>query len=245
MKRITTLALAAIACSACDARNIAAPNVAATNVQQSTSIQHGDGATESPYYTVEPGEWISTYSFEEADPMYEGMAAPCPPMYRQTLWMWIDIANVGRRRFWFQPPFYKVATIAPGFARYSVVVPGVDERGEWTASGPVIAECRRGLLPGLGMIRLTDHEGQLRRNGIRAEGCDEGGGGGEAEFMSSYDPYSPVPGEDYTSSSCGAFGSTGGNYTCSWDYITLEISRDGGKTWEYFWSGWAQVCVES
>jgi hypothetical protein len=167
--------------AACEPSRIAGPAAdAAMEVPTTTTIAwRGDGTEESPYFYVEPAdEWATTFSFEESMPMYEGEAAPCPPMYRNTLWMWINIANVGRRRFYFQGPFNWVRTIAPGYAVYSIVVPGVDERGEWTASGPVVAECRRGLLPGLGMIRLTDHLGQLRRNGINAGGGDGCGGGG-------------------------------------------------------------------
>jgi hypothetical protein len=66
--------------------------------------------------------------------------------------------------------------------------------------------------------------------------------------MESYDPYSPTPEDGETvTTSCGGGGGAGfdpSNYSCTWDYITIEISRDGGKTWEHFWSGWAQVCEE-
>lgn len=243
---------AAVAAVACEPSHIAAPaGTDGTGSPPSTSIQHGDGTDESPYYWVDAGEWAPTYSFDETSPLYKWDAAPCPPMYRHTLWLNIDIANVGRRKFWFQGPMYWTRTISPGHAIYDLVVPGVDERGEWTASGPVVAECRRGLLPGLGMIRLTDHLGQLRRNGINAgDGCG-GAGGGDYHYMESYDPYAPVPDdhESGMSTYCGA-GDGGGSsfdpddYSCEWDYITIEISRDGGQTWEVWWSGWAQVCRE-
>jgi hypothetical protein len=202
---------------------------------------------------VTPGEWAPTYSFNETTPLYEGDAAPCPPVYRGTLWLNIDIANVGRRKFWFQGPMHWTRTIAPGYATYDLVVPGVDERGEWTASGPVVAECRRGLLPGLGMIRLTDHLGQLRRNGIKAEGgCDGDGtdpwGDADEIYMATYDPYAPASDEDAVTPACGGAGGNGGagsGYTCAWEYITIEISRDGGQSWEPFWSGWAQSCEQN
>jgi hypothetical protein len=247
-KRALITFAAALFTAACEPSHIAAPP-AIREAPAASSVQHGDGTAESPYYWVEPGDWTPTYSFDEAEPLHEWDAAPCPPVYRQTLWMYIDIANVGRRKFWFQGPMYWTRTIAPGFAVYDLVVPGVDERGEWTASGPVVGECRRGLLPGLGMIRLTDHLGQLRRNGINADGCRDGAGG-EWYYMESYDPYAPTP-EDGAAvpTGCGGDGSGGdgfdpGNYSCTWDYITIEISRDGGKTWEVWWSGWAQVCEE-
>jgi hypothetical protein len=74
------------------------------------------------------------------------------------------------------------------------------------------------------------------------DGCGDGTGE-DAYYMESYDPYSPVPDEDAVIPSCGgSTGGAGGNYTCWWDYVTLEISYDGGQTWHFFWSGWAQVC---
>jgi hypothetical protein len=100
------------------------------------------------------------------------------------------------------------------------------------------------------MIRLTDHEGQLRRNGINAGNGGGCVGGGDWYYMESYDPYDPAPaeGDAGVTASCGGGGGGAGfdpgNYSCSWDYITIEISYDGGKTWQHFWSGWAQVCEE-
>lgn len=248
--RIRVIAcLAVLLATACEPAQIAAPAAAraGAGAPPSSSIQQGDGTATNPYYYVFPGEWETTYSFAESAPLYEWDTAPCPPMYHGTLWLWIDIANVGRRRFYFQGPFNWIRTIAPGYARYSIVVPGVDERGEWTASGPVIAECRRGWLPGLGLIRLTDHEGQLRRNGINA-----GGGDGSCEreedpiYMTSYDPYAPAPEGDAVTAECGGGGSgDGGGYTCSWEWMEIEISYDGGQTWQTYWSGYGQVCYES
>lgn len=246
-KRALIALAAALSTGACEPSHIAAPPVLADAVP-STAIQRGDGTAESPYYWVEPGEWAPTYSFNETVPLFEGEAAPCPPVYRQTLWLRINIANVGVRKFWFQGPMYWARTIAPGYAVYDLVVPGVDERGEWTASGPVVAECRRGLLPGLGMIRLTDHLGQLRRNGINAgDGC--GGDGGEDYFTESSAPSLPGDPDDVASPNCGGGDGDGGSasedYTCEWTWVTFQISRDGGKTWEAWWSGWAQVCEEN
>lgn len=162
---------------------------------------------------------------------------------------------MGRRRFYFQGPFNWVGTIAPGYARYTVVVPGVDDRGEWTASGPVIAECRRGLIPGLGMIRLIDHEGQLRRNGINAGGsdCETDPWGGDKDpiYMTSYDPYAQAVNGNELTAGCtgdggGAGGSnSGGGMTCYWDHMVIEISYDGGSTWSTYWEGWGQVCEPS
>lgn len=241
--KIRTLSCLALMLAACEPAHISAPG-ARVDTRVSASIQHGDGTPDNPYYYVSPGEWAATYPFAESTPLDEWDAAPCPPMYRGTLWLFIDIPNVGRRRFYFQGPFNWVATISPGYARYTVVVPGVDERGEWTASGPVIAECRRGWIPGLGLIRLTDHEGQLRRNGINAGGddCNRGGHwGDDPVYMTGYDPYAPAPDEGSVEIACGG-GGGGDGYTCYWEWMEIEISYDGGATWQLFWADWGQVC---
>jgi hypothetical protein len=33
-----------------------------------------------------------------------------------------------------------------------------------------------------------------------------------------------------------------GGVTCQWEYMTIEISYDGGKTWSVWWEGWGQTC---
>jgi hypothetical protein len=83
--------------------------------------------------------------------------------------------------------------------------------------------------------------------------CGDGGGGG-------WDPWDdpihmtgtgafPDSVDDGMTSGCGgsdgASGAGSGNYSCVWDYVTLEISYDGGRTWQHFWSGWLQVCDEN
>lgn len=97
------------------------------------------------------------------------------------------------------------------------------------------------------MIRLTDHLGQLRRNGINAgDGC--GGDGGDDYFTESNAPPASAPDVVTATPSCGGGGEGGSeseDYTCEWTWVTFQISRDGGKTWEGWWSGWAQVCEEN
>jgi hypothetical protein len=91
----------------------------------------------------------------------------------------------------------------------------------------------------------------LVRRGTGGDECGDGPGD-DWYYMESYDPYSPTPddnGDSTVTTSCGGGGPGGAgfdpaNYSCTWDYITIEISYDGGKTWHHFWSGWAQVCEE-
>jgi hypothetical protein len=85
----------------------------------------------------------------------------------------------------------------------------------------------------------------LVRRGSGGDGC--GGWKDEPIYMTSYDPYAPHGEEDGIAADCDADGSTGGSSggfstTCRWDHVTLEVSYDGGATWQTYWSGWAQVC---
>jgi hypothetical protein len=44
---------------------------------------------------------------------------------------------------------------------------------------------------------------------------------------------------------CGGAGggdAGGPSVTCQWEYMTVEISYDGGKTWSVWWEGWGQTC---
>ena len=76
--------------------------------------------------------------------------------------------------------------------------------------------------------------------------CGEGSPGG-GMFITDpltepgYDPYEgyPLRGE------CpgGSGGGDGGGATCHDEYIYVEVSYDGGVTWEVLWEGWAQVCT--
>lgn len=97
-----------------------------------------------------------------------------------------------------------------------------------------------------GIGRVLSFEGTVWRVGDESgDGCG-GGGNGDWHYMQSYDPYAPAPDEDAVTASCGGGGAgfDTGNYSCHWDHITLEISYDGGQTWQHFWSGWAQICDE-
>lgn len=57
-----------------------------------------------------------------------------------------------------------------------------------------------------------------------------------------YDPYAASDLADATSSDCtgGAGGSTG--RSCSSAYVIIEVSHDGGLTWQTYWEGWSTVC---
>lgn len=79
------------------------------------------------------------------------------------------------------------------------------------------------------------YEGQVRA-------CSRGAGGNwhyvTDPVDESYDPYSPAGGSD-----CGSEGGSGEEgVSCHDEYVYVEVSHDGGVTWEVIWEGWAQVC---
>jgi hypothetical protein len=63
-----------------------------------------------------------------------------------------------------------------------------------------------------------------------------------------YDPYDPdqVSTADDCSSGSGDTGSgENGGWNCWYEYMVIEISYDGGKTWHLWWEGWGRVCEEN
>jgi len=72
-----------------------------------------------------------------------------------------------------------------------------------------------------------------------------GGGGGAWYYIAepidvSYDPYT----EREPVSDCDSSGGSGDGdgAICHDEYVYVELSNDGGVTWEVIWEGWAQVC---
>jgi hypothetical protein len=66
-----------------------------------------------------------------------------------------------------------------------------------------------------------------------AGACSDGSGGGED------DPWGPDNGPEPTVSVSYPGGGSG---SCHTEYITIEISYDGGESWELIYSGEARVC---
>jgi hypothetical protein len=59
------------------------------------------------------------------------------------------------------------------------------------------------------------------------------------------DPYREgAPPDTYITDCTGGGGDAGGSgsVACHWEYMTIEISYDGGKTWSVWWEGWGQIC---
>jgi hypothetical protein len=75
-------------------------------------------------------------------------------------------------------------------------------------------------------------------------GSAGGGGGGfitDPALETGYDPYDGYPPTDQCPSSSG--GGSGGSASCHDEYVYVEISYDGGATWQVLWEGWAEVCI--
>lgn len=98
------------------------------------------------------------------------------------------------------------------------------------------------------------YNGPIVRNS-RYEDPDCGSGGGgpwnpwdDPVYISGSDPTPAAVERDQISDCDGGTGGGGAGdngYTCTWDYVTFEISYDGGRTWHHFWSGWVPVCDEN
>ena len=59
-----------------------------------------------------------------------------------------------------------------------------------------------------------------------------------------YDPYDPEPSAPADCGGGAGEEGSGANegLTCWQEYMVIEISYDGGVTWQEFWSGWGTVC---
>lgn len=167
----------------------------------------------------------------------------CPAILNSHVKYWVNINAVGPRLFTFFAPHTRTGYLGGGVYRYRMTL-GRSDDNLWLAEGSWTGKCIGYAQWGIG--RVLSFEGTVWAVGNdEGDGC--GGGGGDWYYMESYDPYAPTPEQDAMTASCGGGGGAGfdpGNYSCHWDYITLEISYDGGQTWQHFWSGWAQICDE-
>lgn len=172
----------------------------------------------------------------------------CPAILRSHVKYWVNINAVGPRLFTFFAPHVRLTYIGRGVYRYRMTL-GRSDDNEWLAEGTWTGQCIGYGQWGIG--RVVSFEGTVWRVASNDPGC---GGGGEPIYMESFDPYSPGVSEAEISSGapsaeCGGGGGGGGDgggggggISCYWEWMEIEISRDGGQTWEHFWSGWGQVC---
>jgi len=97
---------------------------------------------------------------------------------------------------------------------------------------------------------ITYHYDPYRFSGTVSpcESSSGGGGAGGTPFSGSamapeYDPYSSFDSGGGTScSGTSGNGDSGSGLVCHTEYIYIDISYDGGLTWEGWWEGYATVC---
>jgi len=177
--------------------------------------------------------------------------APCPQVYQGLSWMWHYIRDVGDVKLNFNPPQHIVWVYNPNHVEYSPawISPAVAPDGStWGAEGTYQAVCvREGF--GFHTLRPVPYTfsgrvwmispppppdppcdpppddppmDEIRAPGqlVMANSCGGGGGGG--------------------GDTGGGSGGGGGNCTEHWGVI--EVSYDGGATWETLWEGWYTEC---
>jgi hypothetical protein len=89
---------------------------------------------------------------------------------------------------------------------------------------------------------IISYSGNITENDV----C--GGEDDDSIYVMSYDPY--ASGHDSIEACDGVAGSGGGadagglTPSCAWQWLELEISYDGGVTWQQLWTGWVQVCEQ-
>lgn len=146
-----------------------------------------------------------------------------------------------------------------GFAQYSALPdPAIsdDGRATWYNPGAYVECTNTWYYNPNGTVAYVDfrwhivsYRGEIRDNPDSGCGGDSGNWGGtDPIYITSYDPYAPEQVEDVSVQSCGGGkggdGTGGGTMVCWSEWLEIEISYDGGKTWHPFWSGWGQVCEQ-
>jgi hypothetical protein len=216
-KHFASFALAiALGAGACSDTNPAGPSLPQEPLKNSLSVVDGIE------YEIDTGE------------------IACPAILNSNVKYWVNINAVGPRLFTFFAPHVRQTYLGGGVYRYRMTL-GRSDDGQWLAEGSWTGRCFGYAQWGIG--RVVSFEGTVWPTSSGG-GCGGGGTIKDPIYMESYDPYSPDPEDGALTPACGGGGGgfTGGGYNCTWDYITMEISYDGGATWQDYWSGWAQVC---
>jgi hypothetical protein len=97
---------------------------------------------------------------------------------------------------------------------------------------------------------VSTHDDPIRFSGSVVQ-CGSSTGGGNVGGTSftdigmdpGYDPYGTFDSDGGGSCGTGTSGdSGGGGFVCHTEYVYIEISYDGGVTWDGWWEGYATVC---
>jgi hypothetical protein len=164
----------------------------------------------------------------------------CPAILNSHVQYWVNINAVGPRLFTFFAPHTRIGYLGGGVYRYRMTL-GRSADNEWLAEGSWTGKCFGYGQWGIG--KVVSFEGTVWQVGDDGWGDGCGDGGSDGYSLDTYDPYSATPdcgGDGDGGGSEG--GGDGGGDSCSWEFIVIEISNDGGRTWQQYWSGWAEVC---
>ena len=151
--------------------------------------------------------------------------------------------------------------VGSNIAVYDVVGTPVSRGGTWEwVDGSITLSCyvywvwRVGVRVGLRVYPVIETSGRLVPIG-GGGGDDCGGGGGDDPPMDQTNSFSnshlgvPMPTESCGGGgggggSDGGGGGGGGGGGCTMQYGKIEVSYDGGATWETWWEGWYSECDE-
>jgi hypothetical protein len=208
-------------------------------------------------------EGLSASWYIQQDPL-TGDRTFCRDHFRQIDMYWDPEFGHGMVKFHMNPPLlfrkYGMGTtrgrgsLILRNAVYENLQPseGTDAAGNvWRFRGKFNALCRGGSLE-LGPIAFNGHV-LIAQSPIDAPVLIRSGGGQEGcgnEFQLVYDPYDPTgEGDDCDDGGGGSGGGggesgtgDGGPGNCRTEYVYIEVSYDGGKTWHGWWEGNATVC---
>lgn len=186
------------------------------------------------------------------------VAHPCPDPYGSNTWMWHTIPNVGAVKLVMRPPQKIQVRYGPAYVKYvpsSIDPANAPDGSVWGAEGPYDARRFHSLVraahfvaPVPGSFQGTVWPMSPPPDEPPGEDC-----GDEEELPLEMAP--PSTSEAVSMTTCGGGGSgtesgsgsesgSGTGTNCSVQYGVIEISYDGGITWEVWWEGYYTVCEE-
>ncbi|HSU17789.1 hypothetical protein [Longimicrobium sp.] len=175
-----------------------------------------------------------------------GYYISCPSGLNGTFYLWAYLPYKGHE---WETAWYatSMARPLPGLAWYAPVgradLVSTDGKAKWT-NAQVQVQC---WIYNDGRI-IAYHFDPYRYSGTVTECASGGGSPGGTGFTDvgmdpGYDPYGTFDsGGGSCDGSAGTSGDSGGGVVCHTEYIYIEISYDGGITWQTWWEGEAKVC---
>jgi hypothetical protein len=197
------------------------------------------------------------FSTSAVDEDYE--FRPCPSPLNSNSSMWIELNNVGPARIWFRAPQYIHTRATPYYVKYvpSSIDPFQDVTGRtWMAEGPYWAQCIKPF-QGVGYHAVVPVPGSFEGTvwplepPPDEEECEEDDG--EMDELRAPSAVGRIgkTGRGLTMTTANTCGSGGGggdgtapSDNCTTQWGVIEVSYDGGSTWEVLWSGYYTECEE-